>query len=445
MAKPIVAIVGRPNVGKSTLLNKLAGHRISIVDDLPGVTRDRLYADCSWLDHEFTLIDTGGLEPDSGDIILSKIREQADIAIDNADVILFVTDITAGLTATDMQIADILRRSSKPVLVCVNKCDRVGDVPPEFYEFYNLGLGEELYPVSSVHGHGTGDLLDAACALFPAREDDAQDEQIIKVAIVGKPNVGKSSLLNRILGVERSIVSDMAGTTRDAIDAYYENETGKYLLIDTAGVRRKSRVEESVERYSVLRAFMAVERADVVLILIDARDGVTEQDTKIAGYADDKGKASVIVANKWDITEKDHRTMDLARKEIRQKLGFMDYAPILFISAKTGQRVQKLFPLIRQVNEKNSMRVTTGTLNAMLAEAVTRVQPPSDKGRRLRLFYITQSAVRPPTFVTFVNDAELFHFSYRRYLENCIRETFGLDGTPIRMIVRERDEKKGGR
>lgn len=442
MAKPIVAIVGRPNVGKSTLFNKLAGRRISIVDDQPGVTRDRLYADCAWLDHEFTLVDTGGLEPDSGDIILSKIREQADVAIANADVILFVTDITAGLTATDLQIADILRRSCKPVLVCVNKCDRIGDLPPEFYEFYNMGLSE-IFPISSVHGHGTGDLLDAACALFPARGDDERDEQTIKVAIVGKPNVGKSSLLNRILGAERSIVSDVAGTTRDAIDAYYENETGRYLFIDTAGVRRKSRVEESVERYSVLRSLMAVERADVILIMIDAREGVTEQDTKIAGYADDKGKACIIVANKWDITEKDHRTLDISSKEIRQKLGFMDYAPILFISAKTGQRVAKLFPLIRQVYEKNGMRVTTGMLNSMLADAIARVQPPSDKGRRLRLFYITQSAVRPPTFVIFVNSAELFHFSYRRYIENCIRETFGLDGTPVRMIVRERDEKKG--
>ena len=443
MAKPLVAIVGRPNVGKSTFFNKMAGSRISIVEDTPGVTRDRVYADCEWQNYKFTLIDTGGIDPDSEDPLLQQMRRQAEIAIETCDVILFFVDGRQGMTADDENVADLIRRAGKPTILVVNKIDNVSQLN-DVYDFYQLGMGDPI-GVSSVNLLNFGDLLEEVCKFFPDPEEGEEEDEAVKIAVVGKPNVGKSSLLNRILGVERSIVSDMAGTTRDAIDAYYENETGKYLLIDTAGVRRKSRVVERVERYSVLRAFMAVERADVVLILIDARDGVTEQDTKIAGYADDKGKASVIVANKWDITQKDHRTMDLARKEIRQKLGFMDYAPILFISAKTGQRVQKLFPLIRQVNEKNSMRVTTGTLNAMLAEAVARVQPPSDKGRRLRLFYITQSAVRPPTFVTFVNDAELFHFSYRRYLENCIRETFGLDGTPIRMIVRERDEKKGGR
>ncbi len=440
----IVAIVGRPNVGKSTLFNKLAGRRLSIVDDTPGVTRDRVYARCSWLDRTFTMIDTGGLEPESDDVILSKIKQQAQAAIDGADVVLFVCDLTTGVTATDESVAQFLRHSRKPVLLCVNKCDSVGENPSAFYEFYNLGFGDDIYPVSAVHGHGTGDLLDRVCQLIPD-ENDEEDEEVIKVAIIGKPNVGKSSLLNTILGQNRSIVSDVAGTTRDAIDAYFENKHGKYLLIDTAGLRRKSRVDEDIEKYSVLRAYMAVDRADVVLVLLDARDGVTEQDTKIAGYADDMGKAIVLVANKWDITEKQTGTMERRREEIRGGLSFMSYAPIQFISAQTGQRVEKLFPLINAVNAQNCMRISTGKLIDMLADAVAKVQPPSDKGRRLRLYYITQASIRPPTFIIFVNDRELFHFSYRRYIENCIRETFALTGTPIRIIVRQRDEQKNGR
>ncbi len=441
MSKPVIAIVGRPNVGKSTLFNKIAGKRLSIVEDTPGVTRDRLYADCVWLSHEFSLIDTGGLEPDSSDVILSKIRQQADIALESADVIIMVTDVAAGVTATDMQIADMLRRTRKPVLIAVNKCDSIGDNPPEFYEFYNLGISDDLFAVSAVHGHGTGDLLDRAFELIDYDYDEYEDENTIKVAVVGKPNVGKSSLINRIIGKERTIVSDVAGTTRDAIDVIHENEHGRYLFIDTAGIRRKSRVEDNIEKYSVLRSYMAVDRADVVIIMIDAREGVTEQDTKIAGYADDKGKACIIVANKWDITEKETNTMEGKRKEILQKLGFMTYAPVLFISAKTGQRLDKLFPLINEVNEQNAMRITTGLLNTMLADAVAKVQPPTDKGKRLKLYYITQASNRPPTFIIFVNNAELFHFSYKRYIENCIRENFGLMGTPIRLIIRERNEK----
>lgn len=435
----VVAVVGRPNVGKSTLFNKLAGQRLSIVDNVPGVTRDRLHAACTWQDRSFTLIDTGGIEPDTGDVILSKIREQAQLAIDGADVVLFICDITTGVTATDEAVAQMLRHSNKPVLVCVNKCDSVGAEPPEFYEFFNLGF-EDVFSVSAVHGHGTGDLLDRVCELL-SDEHQEEDSDVVKVAIIGKPNVGKSSLLNCILGKERSIVSNIAGTTRDAIDAYYENEHGKYMLIDTAGLRRKSKVDENIEKYSVLRSYMAVERADVVLVLIDAREGVTEQDTKIAGYADDLGKACVVVANKWDDVEKETGTMEKLKKDIKRRLAFMDYAPIEFISAMTGARVDKLFPLINAVNAQNCMRIPTGRLNAMLADAVTKVQPPSDKGRRLRLYYITQASVRPPTFVVFVNDKRLFHFSYKRYIENCIRETFGLTGTPIRTMVRERDEK----
>ncbi len=437
----VVAVVGRPNVGKSTLFNKLAGQRLSIVDNVPGVTRDRLHASCTWLDRTFTLIDTGGIETDTGDVILSKIREQAQLAIDGADVVLFICDITTGVTATDEAVAQMLRHSNKPVIVCVNKCDSVGAEPPEFYEFYNLGF-EDIFAVSAVHGHGTGDMLDRVCELLP-EEDEDEDSDVVKVAIIGKPNVGKSSLLNCILGKERSIVSDIAGTTRDAIDAYYENKHGKYLLIDTAGLRRKSKVEEDIEKYSVLRSYMAVERADVVLVLIDAREGVTEQDTKIAGHAHDLGKACVVVANKWDDVEKETATMENLTKDILRRLSFMDYAPIEFISAMTGQRVDKLFPLINAVNAQNCMRVPTGRLNSMLADAVTKVQPPSDKGRRLRLYYITQASVRPPTFIVFVNDKRLFHFSYKRYIENCIRDTFGLTGTPIRIMVRERDEKEG--
>ena len=438
----LVAVVGRPNVGKSTLFNKLAGRRLSIVDDSPGVTRDRLYARCTWLNRSFTLIDTGGIETETQDVILSKIREQAQAAVDGADVVVFVCDLTSGLTAADEAVAHLLRQSRKPVVLCVNKCDSVGAEPPEFYEFYQLGF-EDVFAISAVHGHGTGDLLDRVCELLPPEPENDEEDEIIKVALIGKPNVGKSSLLNRILGKERSIVSDVAGTTRDAIDAYYENEEGKFLFIDTAGIRRKSRVDEDIEKYSVLRAYMAVDRADVVLILIDAREGVTEQDTKIAGYADDLGKACVIVANKWDDVEKETGTMETRRKEILGRLAFMDYAPVLFLSAKTGARLQALFPAIKAVNAQNCMRIPTGQLNAMLADAVTRVQPPTDKGRRLRVFYITQASVRPPTFILFVNDKKLFHFSYKRYLENTIRDTFGLSGTPIRMIVRERDEKEG--
>ncbi len=441
MAKPIIAVVGRPNVGKSTLFNKIAGKRLSIVEDTPGVTRDRLYADCTWLNKEFSLIDTGGLEPDSNDLILSKIKQQADIALQSADVIVMVTDIDAGVTAVDMQIADMLRKSRKPVLVAVNKIDSIGENPPEFYEFYNLGF-EDIFAVSAVHGHGTGDLLDRAFELIDYDAFENEDDDVIKVAIVGKPNVGKSSLINRIIGEERSIVSNIAGTTRDAIDVMHENKWGKYLFIDTAGIRRKSRVEENIERYSVLRSYMAVDRADVVIIMVDARDGVTEQDTKIAGYADDKGKACVVVANKWDITEKETNTMEEKRKEILQRLGFMAYAPVLFISALTGQRVDKIYEVINEVNEQNAMRISTGLLNTMLADAVAKVQPPSDKGKRLKLFYITQASTRPPTFIVFVNDAELFHFSYKRYIENCIRENFGLKGTPVRLITRERSNKE---
>jgi len=440
MGKPIIAVVGRPNVGKSTLFNKIAGKRLSIVDDTPGVTRDRLYADCTWLNHEFSLIDTGGLEPDSTDLILSKIKEQANLALDSADAIIMVTDLTAGVTAVDFQIADMLRRSHKPIVVAVNKCDTIGDNPPEFYEFYNMGL-DNLFPVSAVHGHGTGDLLDRIFELIDYDYDASEEENVIKVAVVGKPNVGKSSLINRIIGQERTIVSNVAGTTRDAIDVLYENENGKYLFIDTAGIRRKSRVEENIERYSVLRSYMAVDRADVVLILIDAREGVTEQDTKIAGYADDKGKACIIVANKWDATEKETNTMEEKRKDIMQKLGFMSYAPIVFISALTGQRVEKIFPMITDAHEQNNMRITTGLLNTMLAHAIAKVQPPTDKGKRLKLYYMTQASTCPPTFIIFVNNAELFHFSYKRYIENCIRENFGLAGTPIRLIIRERNEK----
>lgn len=440
MGKPIIAVVGRPNVGKSTLFNKIAGKRLSIVDDTPGVTRDRLYADCSWLNHEFSLIDTGGLEPDSTDLILSKIKEQANLALDSADAIIMVTDLTAGVTAVDFQIADMLRRSHKPIVVAVNKCDTIGDTPSEFYEFYNMGL-DNLFPVSAVHGHGTGDLLDRIFELIDYNYDASEEENIIKVAVVGKPNVGKSSLINRIIGQERTIVSNIAGTTRDAIDVLHENENGRFLFIDTAGIRRKSRVEENIERYSVLRSYMAVDRADVVLILIDAREGVTEQDTKIAGYADDKGKACIIVANKWDATEKETNTMEEKRKDIIQKLGFMSYAPIVFISALTGQRVDKIFPMITDAYEQNNMRITTGLLNTMLADAVAKVQPPTDKGKRLKLFYMTQASTCPPTFIIFVNNAELFHFSYKRYIENCIRENFGLAGTPIRLIIRERNEK----
>ncbi|SMC37284.1 ribosome biogenesis GTPase Der [Papillibacter cinnamivorans] len=439
MPNPIVAIVGRPNVGKSMLFNKLVGRRLSIVEDTPGVTRDRLYAETDWNGRRFTLVDTGGIEPESGDELLSFMRRQAEIAIESADVILFLTDIRTGLTASDREVANILLRSKKPVILAVNKMDSTGPTDPEIYEFYNLGLGDP-YPVSALHGHGTGDILDACVSRFPPEKEEDSEEDVIKVALVGKPNVGKSSLVNRILGEERVIVSDTPGTTRDAVDSFFENKTGKYLFIDTAGMRKKSRVDDSIERYSVLRATMAIDRADVCLVMIDAGEGVTEQDTKIAGIVHDSGKAAVIVVNKWDTVEKDDHTMDRAREDIRRDLPFMTYAPVLFISAKTGRRVDRLFELINYVNDQSSMRITTGMLNDVLADATARVQPPSDKGKRLKIYYMTQTGVKPPNFVVFVNDPELFHFSYQRYLENQIRGVFGLEGTPIRMKVRRRGE-----
>jgi len=439
MARPVVAVVGRPNVGKSTLFNKLIGQRLSIVKDTPGVTRDRIFAPCEWNGHTFMLADTGGIEPYSDDVILSQMRYQAQLAIEQADVIVLVTDVRSGLTANDAEVASMLQRSGKPVVLCVNKCDGVGEVPPDFYEFYNLGLGDPI-PVSSVHGHGTGDLLDAVTAHLPDPTEQEEEEGIIKVAVIGRPNAGKSSLVNKVSGTQRSIVSDIAGTTRDAIDTEVENKFGRFLFIDTAGLRRKSKVNDDVEKYSVLRAKMAVERADVCVIMIDATEGFTEQDSKVAGIAHEQGKACIIAVNKWDAVEKDDKTMDQMRKKLMEDFSFMSYAPFVFISAKTGQRLDRLYELICYVHEQNMTRIATGMLNDVLAQATARVQPPSDKGRRLRIFYMTQAAVAPPTFVCFVNSAELFHFSYQRYLENQIRETFGLEGTPIRFIVRERGE-----
>jgi len=440
MSKPIIAVVGRPNVGKSTLFNKLIGHRLAIVEDTPGVTRDRIYGDGEWLNRPFTLIDTGGIEPFSDDKILSHMRKQAELAIDSADVIILVTDIRTGVVATDMEVASMLKKSGRPVVLCVNKCDAIGAPPPEFYEFYNLGLGDPI-SVSAAHGHGTGDLLDAAFEYIPAQEEEEEDGERIKVAIVGKPNAGKSSLLNRIVGEDRMIVSDIAGTTRDAVDAPYESGDDKFLFIDTAGIRRKSKVTDDIERYSVIRAQNAVERADVCVIMIDATVGITEQDTKIAGMAHQKGKASIVAVNKWDAVEKDGGTMNEFRKKLEEDLSFMSYVPIVFISAKTGQRVDRLFELIKYVADQNAMRISTGMLNNVLADATSRVQPPSDKGKRLKIYYITQASTKPPTFVCFVNSAELFHFSYQRYLENRIRETFGLEGTPVRFVIRERSDK----
>ena len=440
MSKPLVAIVGRPNVGKSMLFNKLTGQRLSIVEDTPGVTRDRLYAQAEWRSRTFDLVDTGGIEPGTDNQILSFMREQAEIAIATADVIIFVCDIKTGMTAADQDVAGMLQRSRKPVVLAVNKMDATGHTNPDIYEFYNLGLGDP-YPVSAVHGHGTGDLLDACFEYFPPEEEEEEEDEVVKVAIIGKPNVGKSSLTNRILGEERVIVSNIAGTTRDAVDSYFENETGKYLIIDTAGMRKKSKVDDRVEKFSVLRATMAIERSDVCLILIDANEGVTEQDTKVAGLAHEAGKACIIVVNKWDAIEKDDKTMDRMREEIRRDLSYMTYAPILFISALTGQRVQRLFELINYVHEQASVRITTGMLNTVLADAQTRVQPPTDKGRRLKIYYMTQVGIRPPHFVTFCNDKQLFHFSYRRYLENQIRSVFGLEGTPIIMTVRQKGEE----
>lgn len=440
MAKPVVAVVGRPNVGKSTLFNKLIGRRLSIVDDTPGVTRDRVYGGAEWRGKSFMLVDTGGIEPDSGDAILSAMRAQARLAVETASVIIFVTDIKSGVTAADMEIAAMLQKSGKPVVLCVNKCDGIGGLPPDFYEFYNLGIGDPI-AVSSVHGHGTGDLLDSVIAHIPQEEFEEPEGEIINVAVIGKPNAGKSSLINRIAGEERSIVSDIAGTTRDAVDTQIERGGVKYNFIDTAGLRRKSRVEDKIEKYSVLRAQMAVERADVCVIMIDGTEGFTEQDSKVAGLAVEQGKACIIAVNKWDAVEKDGKTMDGARKALMKDFSFMPYAPIIFISAKTGQRVDRLFELIKYVHSQNTMRISTGMLNDILADAVARVQPPTDKGRRLRIYYITQASTKPPTFVCFCNKAELFHFSYQRYLENQIRSTFGLEGTPVRFVIRERGDK----
>ena len=440
--KPLVAIVGRPNVGKSMLFNKLIGQRLAIVEDTPGVTRDRIYGECEWVGRKFMLVDTGGIEPRTDDQILTFMREQAQIAIDHADVIIFLTDIKTGLTASDQDVANMLLRSGKPIVLAVNKMDSTGTVDPDYYEFYNLGLGDPI-AVSAVHGHGTGDLLDECIKYFPPETEEDEEDDTIKVAVIGKPNVGKSSLVNRILGQERVIVSNVAGTTRDAIDSRFENETGKYVFIDTAGMRKKSKVDESIERYSVLRATMAIDRADVCLIMIDATEGVTEQDTKVAGLAHEAGTACIIVVNKWDLVEKDGKTMDHMREDIRRDLAYMTYAPVLFISAATGQRVPRLFELINYVHEQSCTRITTGMLNNVLEDAQTRVQPPTDKGRRLKIYYMTQVGVKPPHFVVFCNDMRLFHFSYRRYLENCIRGVFGLEGTPIVLTVRERGEKEG--
>ena len=440
--KPLVAIVGRPNVGKSMLFNKLCGQRLSIVEDTPGVTRDRLYARCEWGGRSFDLVDTGGIEPDSDDQILAFMRRQAEIAMENATVIIFVCDIKTGVTASDQEVAAMLLRSGKPVVLAVNKMDQVGPTNPDIYEFYNLGLGDPI-GVSAVHGSGTGDLLEACLAHFPPEGEEEEDDDTIRVAVIGKPNVGKSSLVNRILGQERVIVSDVAGTTRDAVDTYFENDKGKYLFIDTAGMRKKARVDDRIEKFSVLRSTMAIERCDVCLIMIDAQEGVTEQDTKVAGLAHEAGKASIIVVNKWDAIEKDGKTMDKMRQEVMRDLSYMTYAPIVFISALTGQRVDRLFDLINYVNDQASMRITTGMLNSVLADATARVQPPTDKGRRLKIYYMTQVGIKPPHFVCFCNDARLFHFSYQRYLENQIRATFGLEGTPVRLTIRQKGDKEG--
>lgn len=442
MSKPVVAIVGRPNVGKSTLFNKLIGSRLSIVDDTPGVTRDRIYGDCEWLNHNFLLVDTGGIEPYSNDVILSQMRTQAEIAIETADVIILVTDLKCGVVASDIEVASMLQKSNKPIVLCVNKCDSIGAPDPEFYEFYNLGLGDPI-AVSSVHGHGTGDLLDEVIKYFPEEADDEfDDEEVINVAVIGKPNVGKSSLINKISGTQRAIVSNIAGTTRDTTDTYIENKYGKFNFIDTAGLRRKSRVNDSIEKYSIIRARMAVERANVCVIMIDAVEGFTEQDSKVAGIAIEQGKACIIAVNKWDAVEKDGNTMKEYRNKLTVDFSFMSYAPVIFISAKTGIRIDKLYETIVYVHSQNSMRISTGKLNEVLGVATARVQPPTDKGKRLKIYYMTQASTRPPTFVFFVNNSELFHFSYQRYLENQIREIFGLDGTPVRFLIRERNEGK---
>lgn len=440
MAKPVIAVVGRPNVGKSTLFNKLIGKRVSIVDDTPGVTRDRIYGDAEWCGRKIMLVDTGGIEHGTDDVILSGMRSQAELAISMANAVIFVVDVKSGVTAADSEVAAMLQKSGKPVVVCVNKCDGIGDLPLEFYEFYNLGLGDPV-AVSSVHGHGTGDLLDEVFKYLPKEEGTEEDEDVINVAVIGKPNAGKSSLINAISGEERSIVSDIAGTTRDAIDTLIENDFGKFNFTDTAGLRRKSKVEEKIEKYSVLRAQMAIERSDVCVIMLDGVDGFTEQDSKVAGLALEQGKACIIAVNKWDIVDKNSTTMDAYRKKLMKDFSFMPFAPIIFISAKTGQRIDRLFQLIKYVNEQNTMRISTGKLNDILADSTARVQPPSDKGKRLKIYYMTQASTKPPTFVCFCNRADLFHFSYQRYLENQIRSTFGLEGTPIRFVIRERGEK----
>ena len=441
IARPVVAIVGRPNVGKSTLFNKLVGARLSIVDDKPGVTRDRIYGDCEWLGHRFLLVDTGGIEPRADDVILSQMRAQANIAIATADVIVLVTDLRSGVVATDQDVANMLQKSGKPVILCVNKCDSVGAPDPEFYEFYNLGMGDPI-AVSAVHGHGTGDLLDAVIAYFPPESEEEEEDDTIKVAVIGKPNVGKSSLINRISGQERAIVSDIAGTTRDATDTRIENQYGKFTFIDTAGIRRKSKVTDAIEKYSIIRARTAVERANVCVIMIDATEGFTEQDSKVAGIALDQGKGCIVVVNKWDAVEKDGNTMREYKEKLAVDFAFMKFAPFVFISAKTGQRVDRLFEQIAYVYAQSTMRISTGKLNEILGAATARVQPPTDKGKRLKIYYMTQASVCPPTFVFFVNNAQLFHFSYQRYLENQIREVFGLEGTPVRFIIRERGEGK---
>lgn len=442
MAKPIIAIVGRPNVGKSTLFNKLIGERRAIIEDTPGVTRDRIYGEGEWCGKSFVVIDTGGIEPKTNDIILKQMRLQAEIAIDTADVIIFMCDVRAGLVADDREIAVMLKKSGKPVVVAVNKADSVGAVPFEFYEFYELGFDKDPIAISSTHGSGTGDLLDAVLAELPADAGTAEEDDSIKVAVIGKPNAGKSSLINKLLGEERLIVSNIAGTTRDAIDTQIECAYGKYTFIDTAGLRRKARVEDVIEKYSVLRAHMAVERADVCLLVIDATEGITEQDEHIAGVAHEAGKACIIVVNKWDAVEKDNDSVNEFTKKIYNALSYMTYAPILFVSALTGQRLQKLFEHINYVNGQAKLRISTGMLNDMLGDATAKVQPPSDKGKRLKIYYMTQASVAPPTFVIFANSIELFHFSYQRYIENCLRETFGFRGTPIRIIIRERGDKE---
>ena len=441
MSRPLVAIVGRPNVGKSMLFNRLVGRRLSIVEDTPGVTRDRLYAECEWCGRKFDVVDTGGIEPTTDSEILLYMREQAQIAINSATVIVLVTDIRTGVTAADKDVANMLLRSRKPVVLAVNKADSTGAEDPAIYEFYSLGLGDPI-AVSAVHGHGTGDLLDECLKHFPPAEEEDEEDDCIKVAVIGKPNVGKSSLINRILGEKRLIVSDIAGTTRDAVDTMFENEQGRYMFIDTAGIRRKSKVDEKIEKFSVMRSQLAVERADVCIIMIDARDGVTEQDTKIAGLAHESGKACIVAVNKWDLVDKETGTMEKMRKDIMRDLSFMSYAPIIFISAATGQRTEKLFELINFVNDQSNMRISTGMLNNVLADAQARVQPPTDKGRRLKIYYMTQTGIKPPNFVIFCNSRELFHFSYQRYLENQLRTVFGLEGTPIRIVIRQKGDKE---